>query len=59
MTLEEIVDEIQKRSGRLEVVHRDVEESLPVHVCLIEDEETGFVQYMRLSPDGHLGAIDV
>lgn len=32
-------------------------EKLPKHIVLVQDEETGSVSYMRLWPDGHLGAV--
>lgn len=52
MTVDEIVAAIEQRTERIE------REDLPVHVILVEDEETGTCQYMRLSPDGHLGTLD-
>lgn len=60
MTLDEIITEVEKRipHPHLQLVKRvPKEEQLPVHVMLVENEE-GYVQYMTMSPDGHLGAIE-
>lgn len=28
------------------------------HIMLVEDEDTGLVRYMSMSPDGHLGGVE-
>lgn len=63
MTLDEIITEVEKRiphpqRSYLRLVPKVSEEQLPVHVILVEDEQSGCVQYMRMSADGHLGALD-